>query len=109
MKSSSLELLEVMLEKIDEESSTLAGWIVKQLEIQNLLKGMLHSWQCYSRAAPTCLLSCCNAIKRIFVSEATSPARNSLFRAYHAIRRISNYQKISVDELGICLYHYYFL
>ena len=98
MKSSSLELLEVMLEKIAEESSTLAGWIVKQLDIQNLLKGMLHSWQSYSRAAPTY-----NAVKRIFVSETTSLARNSLFRAYHALRRISNYQKISVDELGICL------
>ena len=81
-------MLEVMLEKIDKESLTLADWIVKQLDIPNLLKGMLCSWQCYSRA---------------------SPARNSLFRAYHALRRISEYQNISVDELGICLYHYYFL
>ena len=97
-----------MLEKIDEESSTLAGRIAKQLDIPNLLKGMLHSWQSYSRA-PTCFLRCHNAVKRIFVSETTSPARNSLFRAYHALRRISNYQKISVNELGICLYHYYFL
>ena len=80
-------MLEVMLEEIDKESLTLADWIVKQLDIPNLLKGMLHSWQFYSRAS----------------------ARNSLFRAYHAIRRISEYHNISVDELGIYLYHYYFL
>ena len=106
-------MLEVMLEKIDEESSTLADWIVKQLDIPNLLKGMLCSWQSYSRASSKeqsgCLLGCRNAVKRIIVSEKTSPARNSLFRAYHALRRISEYQNISVDELGICLYHYYFL
>ena len=102
-----------MLEKIDKESLTLADWIVKQLDIPNLLKGMLHSWQSYSRAPseeqPSRLLRYYNAVKRIFASETTSPARNSLFRAYHAIRRISEYQNISVDELGICLYHYYFL
>lgn len=102
-----------MLEKIDEESSTLAGWIVKQLDIPNLLKGMLHSWQSYSRASSNeqsgCLSGCRNAFKRIFASETTSPARNSLFRAYHALRRISNYQNISVDELGICLCYCYLL
>ena len=98
-----------MLEKIDKKSSKLAGWIVKQLDIPNLLKGMLHSWQSYSRAPseeqPSRLLRHYNAVKRIFASEMTSPARNSLFRAYHALRRISDYQKISVDELGTCLYH----
>ena len=101
-----------MLEKIDKESLTLADWIVKQLDIPSLLKGMFCSWQSYSRASSKeqsgCLLGCCNAVKGI-VSEMTSPARNSLFRAYHALRRISEYQNISVDELGIYLYHYYFL
>ena len=85
LKSSSLELLEVMLEEIGEKSSTLAEGIVKQLDIPNLLKGMLCSWK----------------HKRLIVSETTSPARNCMFRAYHALRKISDYQDISVDELGI--------
>ena len=76
-----------MLEEIDEESSTLAGWIVKQLNIPNLLKGMLCSWR----------------HKRLIVSKTTLPTRNCMFRAYHALRKISDYQDISVDELGIIL------
>lgn len=77
-----MELLEVLLEEIDDKSIKLAGWIMKQLNLSLVLKGMLHSWQLQS--------------KGIFVDQT----RNSLFRAYHALRRIACYKGITVNQLG---------
>ncbi|XP_019863943.1 PREDICTED: inositol 1,4,5-trisphosphate receptor type 3-like [Amphimedon queenslandica] len=83
LKSSSLELLEIMLEEIDEESSKLASWILQQLDVSGLLKGMLQLWKIFKASPPK------------------NHSQNSLFRAYHALRRISDHQGISIDELVI--------
>ena len=77
-----MELLEILLEEIDERSPKLAHLIVKQLHVSHVLKGMLHSWQLFS--------------KRKFIEQS----RNSLFRAYHSLKRIASYKNESIDTLG---------
>ena len=82
-----------MLEEIDEQSSKLASWIMQQLSLSNLLNGMLKSWDCYLT---------CRTTKRYLCSETIleRQTKNSLLLAYHALRRISDYERICVDKLG---------
>lgn len=81
--ASSIELLEVMLEETDESSGQLARWIISHLDLQNFLGAMLELWQAY------------NGFKL-----NRDHWRNSVFRAYHVLRRISDYSNVDVDELG---------
>ena len=86
LKASSIELLEVMLEETDQSSSQLAHWIISQLDIQNLLGAMHELWQVYSEFNFTL---------------NKEHLRNSVFRAYHVLRRIGDYKNLPVNKLGI--------
>ncbi|XP_019854531.1 PREDICTED: inositol 1,4,5-trisphosphate receptor type 3-like isoform X2 [Amphimedon queenslandica] len=81
LKCSSMELLEILLEEIDERSPKLAHVIVKQLHVSHVLEGMLQSWKLFSKGK--------------FIEES----RNSLFRAYHSLKRIASYKNESINTL----------
>ena len=85
LKASSIELLEVMLEETDQSSSQLAHWIISQLDIQNLLGAMHELWQAYSG---------------FNFSLNKEHLRNSVFKAYHVLRRIGDYKNLPVNKLG---------
>ncbi|XP_019860443.1 PREDICTED: uncharacterized protein LOC109588767 [Amphimedon queenslandica] len=73
-----------MLEETDENSPQLAQWIINHWNIATFLKAMFEFWQAY--LGP-------------FNISTREQLRNSVFRAYHVLRRISDYKGISVDEL----------
>ena len=75
-----------MLEETDESSSQLAHWIISQLDIKSLLGAMHELWQAYSE---------------FNFSLKKEHLRNSVFRAYHVLRRIGDYKNLPVNKLGI--------
>jgi inositol 1,4,5-triphosphate receptor type 1 len=78
LKSSSIELLEIMLEETDEKSSQLAQWIISHLDMTFLL----------------------NAMFELFDSQSSSDKwKSSIFRSYHVLRRIADFKNITVDDL----------
>uniref|UniRef100_A0A1X7V711 Ion transport domain-containing protein n=1 Tax=Amphimedon queenslandica TaxID=400682 RepID=A0A1X7V711_AMPQE len=84
LKSSCIELFEVMLEETDENSPQLAQWIMNHWNIATFLGAMFDLWQAYSEP---------------FNISTREQLRNSVFRAYHVLRRISDYKGISVNKL----------
>lgn len=74
-----------MLEETDENSPQLAHWMMNHWNIDTFLRAMFRFWQAYSGS-----------------SNISTPEqlRNSVFCAYHVLRRISDYKGITVDKLG---------
>ena len=85
LKSSSIELLEVLLEETDEMSQILAQWIMNQWNLAAFMGAMFDLWQAYSGS---------------FNTSNREQLRNSVFRAYHVLRRIADYEGTSVNKLG---------
>lgn len=85
LKSSSIELMEVLLEETDEESPVLAQWIISQWNMSDFLGAMFDLWQAYSEP---------------FNIQDREQLRNSVFRAYHVLRRIADYKDTTVNRLG---------
>lgn len=86
LKSSSVELLEVMLEETDLKSERLAHWIFPHFNLSILFTAMFDLW------------TASNSIT--FQHAQITLYRRSMFHAYHVLRRLSDYQNITVDELG---------
>jgi inositol 1,4,5-triphosphate receptor type 1 len=85
LKSSSIELIEVMLEETDENSNLLAHWIIRHLDMTGLFNAMLELWQAYSE---------------VFATESNRERwRNSVFRSYHVLKRIADHKEVAVDQL----------
>ena len=74
-----------MLEETDENSPQLAQWVMNHWNIATFLGAMFGLWQAYSEP---------------FNISTREQLRNSVFRAYHVLRRISDYKGISVNKLG---------
>lgn len=84
LKSSSIELLEVMLEETDESSIQLSQWIINHVNIQHFLLAMFDLWNAYSEN-----------------KTSSEQWRNSVFRAYHVLKRIADSSGVTVDALGM--------
>ena len=85
LKSSAIDLLDVLLEETDERSSTVAQWVIADLD-QHLLVGTMKELWLY--------INSCDK------STDTSVWNRTLFRAYHTLRRIADYEGIAVDQLS---------
>lgn len=86
LKSSCVELLEVLLEETDQKSEHLAHWIFPHFNLSIFFTAMFDLW------------TASNSIT--YQHAQTDLYRRSMFRAYHVLRRLSDYQNITVDELG---------
>ena len=87
LKSSAIDLLGVLLEETDERSSTVAEWVIEDLDQQLLGETMRELWL---------IIRSCDK------GTDTSVWSRTLFRAYHILRRIADYKGISVDQLSTC-------
>ena len=76
-----------MLEETNENSTHLAQWITTHIDLHLILDAMFKLWNAYSE---------------IRIASSSEQLRNSVFRAYHVLRRVADYSDMTVDELGIC-------
>ncbi|XP_019850747.1 PREDICTED: inositol 1,4,5-trisphosphate receptor type 3-like isoform X1 [Amphimedon queenslandica] len=83
LQCSSMELLEILLEEIDENSLSLASCIAKHFEISTLLQRMFNFWE--------------SALIRSRLSN--EQFNKDLCRGYSILRRIADFKEISVDTL----------
>uniref|UniRef100_A0A1X7TC74 Uncharacterized protein n=1 Tax=Amphimedon queenslandica TaxID=400682 RepID=A0A1X7TC74_AMPQE len=81
LKLSCLELLEVMLEEIDEKSSSLANRIANHLKMESLRAELKKSWKPTHSCAALRDFMCCRKKETSLV-----------MRSYHVLRRIADYK-----------------
>ena len=86
LKSSCVELLEVLLEETDQNSERLAHWIISHFNLSIFLSAMLELWTASNNIT--------------YQHSQADLYRQGMFRAYHVLRRLSDYQNITVDEMG---------
>lgn len=82
IKSSAIELLEVMIEETHCESKNLARGIAQDLHVKNVILTMRKFWELHRHRFST---------KRV---------RSDEFRAYHVLRKIADYTDTSVKKLA---------
>ena len=75
-----------MLEETDQNSECLAHWIISHFNHFIFLRAMLELW------------TTSNSIS--YEHAQADLYRQGMFRAYHVLRRLSDYQNITVDEMG---------
>ena len=88
LKSKAIDLLYVVLEETDEQSATLAKWVIADLDQNYLVNTMKELWF---------------FIQRCEKGVDTSKWNQTLFRAYHILKRIADYKGITVDQLSTSL------
>ena len=78
----------MFLEETDEQSVTIAKWVVADLDQDHLVDTMKELW--------FFIQSCEKDVD-------TGKWNQTLFRAYHILRRIADYKGINVDQLSMNL------
>ena len=88
LKSKAVDLLYVVLEETDEQSATLAKWVIADLDQNYLVNTMKELW--------FFIQGCEKGVD-------TGKWNQTLFRAYHILKRIADYKGITVDQLSTSL------
>ena len=80
-------LLDVLLEETDKQSSTVAEWVIADLDQSLLLRAMKELW---------------SFIRSCDKSTDTTKWRRTLFRAFHILKKIADHLGTTVDQLSMC-------
>ena len=86
LKSKAIDLLYIVLEETDQQSATLAKWVIADLD-QNLLVAAMNELWFFIQGCEK--------------DVDTGKWNQTLFRAYHILRRIADYKGITVDKLSM--------
>ena len=112
MKASAVELLEVMLEETNEDSKLLAKAMSQDLDVDAIMTTMKKLFVIvilyqevivtFIRVYLILMSHCMLKLEEECLgnNQLGSSCINFVYRAYHVLRKISDYLEISVDDYG---------